>query len=451
MEDVKRNILNTGIMNLIGMVLLFLIAFFLLKGIELNTATLSGTLLTIVIGLIPAFLWISFYYFLDRKDPEPVIMVASAFFAGIIGEASLSAFFGNIVFDLPAWTLNANAMPLAHLLFSRGFIPAITIYIVLRYMFYPSKHFNEPVDGMMYGAFIGIGYALSLAMKGVFSAGAVSLYFLVFSLLVNLALFSSLGALVGYSFGAARFDERHKQRDFLIALVIAVCVFSLYAWLSTKLQMNITTSSDFVSIVLVLGFTVVLLGIVFFLIQKSIKKGEAKELEGTKFFFDIVSIAAIVILLAAGLIVRFVIEGDKTFTSRENDISFTVPAAFSFGGQKDNIYTFTKHLENYTYPATLRVVVFDDYQPTSVLSLIKIQTDEAPMTIGDYAIDMRAYEKTVTLEQVTGKTSFLARVYEYTAQKEGEKLIVSIEVPGATYPGHLELAGKILRSFRKES
>jgi hypothetical protein len=57
----------------------------------------------------------------------------------------------------------------------------------------------------------------------------------------------------------------------------------------------------------------------------------------------------------------------------------------------------------------------------------------------------------VTLEDIRGKTSFLARVYEYTAQKQGEKIIVSIEVPGATYPEHLNLVRKILQSYKKEA
>lgn len=480
MEDVKKNILNTGIMNILAMIVLYVVAYFLFRGIQLDTASFSGTILTLLFGLIPAFLWVSFYYFLDRKDPEPLIMVAMGFLAGILSEVVFSTFIGETLLNIRIWNLNTNAMPTAHLLFTQGFIPAISIYIVIRYFFYPSKHFNEPVDGMMYGAFIGIGYALMLALKGVFAGGLVTLYYLVFSLLIRLALFSSLGALIGYYFGKARFNEEKKQFYFLIAIIISLGVFSLYAFLNSLFQMNITTSSDIFAIILVLIFTIVLLGIVFFLIQRSLKKGEVKELEGTKFFVDLVSIITLALVLVAGITIRLIKEGDKTFVPAGNNLSFTIPSEYKFHdmASNENSYIFSKKLKDERYPVMVKIEVTDDHEPLSFFNLIAMEDNQ--FKVQDFVVTVDISQQLITCKDElkkdlkskeglggdlklpmgrqglgtkkdTGGQTYLATVHAYSAEKQGLKINVSVEFPGPDFPEPRDLARKIISSFKKEA
>ncbi|MBN2440623.1 MAG: hypothetical protein JXJ04_04740 [Spirochaetales bacterium] len=480
MEDVKKNILNTGIMNILAMVVLYFVAHFLFRGIELNSASFLGTVLTLVFGLIPAFLWISFYYFLDRKDPEPVIMVVMAFFAGVLSKVVFSSFIGQSLFNIGIWNINSNAIPTVYLLFTEAIIPAISIYIVLRYFFYPSKHFNEPVDGMMYGAFISIGYALAVALDGVFSGGLVTLYYLVFSLLIRLALYSSLGALIGYYFGKARFDEKRSQIFLLVGIVISLGVFCLYAFLSSFFRMNISTSSDIFSIILVLAFTIVLLGIVFFLIQRSLKQGEAKELEGSKFFIDAVSIITLVLVLAAGVTIRLIKEGDKTFISPAKKVSFTIPAEFKYNelDSTNNLLLFSRKLINERYPQVVKVAITDNYSPISFFNLIAM--DDNQFKIDDFVVSVSISQEVVTFEEnlkrdlktksplgtdlkipmgkqgleaqkKTSDQTYLATITTYSAEKQGLKLEVSIEFPGSDFPEPRDLAKKIIHSFKKEA
>jgi protease PrsW len=481
MEDVKKNILNTGIMNILAMIVLFVAAHFLFRGIELDSASFGGTLLTLLFGLIPAFLWVSFYYFLDRKDPEPVIMVIMAFTAGILSKVVFSTFIGQTLFNIGIWNLNSNAMPMVYLYFTEAIIPAISIYIVLRYFFYPSKHFNEPVDGMMYGAFISIGYALAVALDGVFSGGLVTLYYLVFSLLLRLALYSSLGALIGYYFGKARFDEKRSQLFFLVAIIISLGVFCLYAFLSSFFRMNITTSSDFYSIILVLVFAIVMLGIVFFLIQRTLQKGEVKPLEGSSFFIDLVSIITLAVILIAGISIRLIKEGDTTFVSPGQDVSLRIPAEFNYDeiDSNENLLLFSKKLKDERYPLSVKVAIIDDYSPLSFFNLIAM--DDNQFKVDDFVVSVNISQEVVTFEEnlkkdfkskqslggdlklpgnrnksltsqkkASGQT-YLATIYTYSAEKQGLKLEVSIEFPGSDFPEPRDLAKKIIHSFKKEA
>jgi hypothetical protein len=351
---------------------------------------------------------------------------------------------------------------------------------VLRYFFYPSKHFNEPVDGMMYGAFISIGYALAVALDGIFSGGLVTLYYLVFSLLLRLALYSSLGAFIGYYFGKARFDEKRSQLFFLIAIIISLGVFCLYAFLSSFFRMNITTSSDIYSIILVLIFAVILLGIVFFLIQRTIQKGEVKDLEGSSFFIDLVSIITLAVILVAGISIRLVKEGDTTFVAPGEDISFRIPAEFNYDeiDSNEKLLLFSKKLKDERYPVSVKVGITDNYSPLSFFNLIAMEDNQ--FKIDDFVVTLNISQEVITYEDNLKKDfknkqslggdlklpgsrkglnarkkasdqTYLATIYTYSAEKQGLKLDVSIEFPGSDFPEPRDLAKKIIHTFKKEA
>jgi RsiW-degrading membrane proteinase PrsW (M82 family) len=447
MTDIKSNVLNTGLMNILAMVVLYLISFFLFKEISFSTENVGGTLLILICGFIPAFLWLSFFYFLDRKEPEPIPMVAAAFMAGIVSEIVFSGFFGRTLFNLTTWIININALPFVYLLYSRGIIPALAIYFVLRYVFYPARHFNESVDGLMYGAFVGIGYALMFIMKDIISAADVSLYYLVFSLLLKLMIFSSLGALVGYFFGQARIREEKRETYFLFSLIVSIIVFTLYAFLDDRFQMNLTTSSDLVSVGLTLVFSVLILAVVFLLIQRSIKAGESREIKALDVSLDFVSVIALVVFIASGLAFRGFIERDTVFVSSDKKISFKVPTSFQYLGEENSILSFRANLKDERYPLLVRVVVHED---ALGFGMGKLKPQRETLEVGDYEVTLQEHDRTVHLKDVQGQT-YWAHIFEYTAQRRGMKVIVSVESPTPNFPKHSSLVKRILESLRKEA
>lgn len=442
----KRNLLNMGLFNILGLIAIFTICHFLFKEIFLSTETIGGTLFIILAGLVPSLVWLSFFYVLDREEPEPLGIVALAFCAGIIGQIIFSQFLGNIVFDTSSWTLNKNALFLIHTLFIQGALPAVTIYMIVRYVFYPMAEFDEPVDGMMYGAFSGTGYALMMTMSDVFSAGEVSLYFLVVSLLFRLAIFSSLGALIGYFFGIARFNEKQKTRYFVYALVLSLAVFLAYAYLDTRFKMNITTNSDLFSIGLTLVFTVVFMVVTYFLIQNSLKKYDRKELEGLGFFIDKVSAVALVLLLIAGIGLRLNQEKDFTYTSPNGKTSFQLPANFAFQEQKDNIAVFSRNIKGERFPMFLKVITFSDEDKTVLTPMEPISPD---FTLNGYQVNQKRSQKIIYLDDE--KTSaYTANVFQTIAFKNGQKIIISIESPAQNSKRCFDITKQILIGLKRE-
>ena len=446
MKNGKSSILNTGLMNILAMLALYIASYLFFKKITFSTESVGGTLLILICGLMPALLWLSFFYFLDRKEPEPLPMVASAFIAGMVSEIAFSGFFGGTLFDLETWIINANAIPLVHLIFSRGIIPGLAIYFVLRYIYYPTRHFNESVDGLMYGAFVGIGYALMLIMKHIFVAAEVSLYYLVYSLLLKLMVYSSLGALTGYFFGQARIRETRREIYFLFSLIIAVVVFALYAFLDDRLQMNLATSSDLVSVVLTLAISIVILLVAFILIQRSIGRGESREIKAIEFSFDVVSVIALVLFVASGLIFRIHIERDTTFYSSDGKLTFCLPASYRHVGEENNIHTFSTNLKDERYPLLVKVVIHEGSPGFGMGGLARKET----LGLAGYEVSLQESDRSIELEGMQGQT-YWAHIFEYTAQKDTTRVIVSVESPTPNFSKHFILVKKILKNLRKEA
>lgn len=452
MAKSKVNFLNTGVFNIIFLCILYAISYFLLKDVAIGIHGVWGTLIILLVALVPTALWVLFYYLIDRKDPEPIFMIIAAFIAGIICKLIFHDFIGKVLFDIEAWNINATAIPFLFAIFVRGLLPALSIFFVLRYLIYPSKYFNEPVDGMIYSAVLGIGYAFTITMTDVFAAQNVSLYYLLFTLILKLLLFSSCSTLIGYYFGVARFKEEKRELYFLVSLIILVAVFSLYALFDTTFKLNIQTSSDFTTIILTLVFAVLIFAVVYILIQRSIVKYEAKEVKALPFSIDKVSLIALITILILGIGIRIFIERDKTFVSRDNKISFNIPAKYDLDSESSNSISFSKQVTGNIYPVMVKITFVRD---ETVVLVGK--GGEKDNVIAGYNYSLNTKREPVSTGAGTGLLSksrkgevFSANIFEYTLIQEGKKIIVSFVTPFNYHEDSFALLAKVVQSLKWE-
>jgi len=451
MAKSKVNFLNTGIFNIIFLVALYAISYFFLRNVTISIHNFWGTLIILVVALVPTALWILFYYLIDRKDPEPVFMIVGAFIAGIVCKLIFHDFIGKVLFDIGSWNVNANAVPFLFTLFVKGLLPALSIFFILRYLFYPSKYFNEPVDGMIYSAVIGIGYAFSMTMTDIFAAQDVTLYYLLFTLILKLLLFSACSTLIGYYFGIARFKEEKKEMFFGISLIILVGVFSLYAFLDASFKFNIQTSSDFNTILLTLIFAFVIFVIVYILIQRSIAKHEAKEVKALPFSIDKVSLIALIVILILGMGIRIFMEGDKTFISKDDKISFSIPAKYKLISDNINMISFSKQTTSSIYPVMVKITFIEDKD----MILLNIDANK-DNTIAGYSYSLNTKREAVGTKSSLGLMSmskqeiFTANIFEYTLIKENERIIFSFIAPFNYHEDPFGLLVKFIQSLKWE-
>lgn len=192
------------------------------------------TLLGIIIGLLPGFVWLRFYLHEDLH-PEPKGLVAYAFIAG--AGAALAA----LLIELP---LHKNIFP--NIGIAELSIYSLLIVSTVEELFkfsaaylavHKSPAFDEPVDAMVYTVVAALGFATVEnigAATGVATSQAAALQtiFQVTSLrFIGATLLHSLtSATVGY-FWALDIRDFLERKNLYIGLAAAVALHTVFNYL----------------------------------------------------------------------------------------------------------------------------------------------------------------------------------------------------------------------------
>jgi RsiW-degrading membrane proteinase PrsW (M82 family) len=96
---------------------------------------------------------------------------------------------------------------------------------VLRYYAYPRKEFSEPLDGIVYGAVVALGFAtvenLFYVMHYGYKAGIAKMFITVPGHYVY-------GVIMGYYVGKAKFETQHQTAHMLRGLFYAIVLHGAY-------------------------------------------------------------------------------------------------------------------------------------------------------------------------------------------------------------------------------
>jgi len=203
----RSSVWRAGLGHILGQVVFVLVVVAL---VALLKPTLTGwSLLAVglVLALIPAFLWLVFFYQQDRLEPEPkgyilVVFALGALLAQAIGIPLLRDFF-----EVRRWLpINPWANVLGSILVV-GFTQEFLKYAAVRYSIYPLAEFDERVDGVVYGTAAGLGYATMLNLHYVVTSGGVNLQAGVIRIAVTALAQASFAGLSGYFLGRAKFED----------------------------------------------------------------------------------------------------------------------------------------------------------------------------------------------------------------------------------------------------
>jgi RsiW-degrading membrane proteinase PrsW (M82 family) len=121
-------------------------------------------LLVAILGaLIPTAFYVASLWWIDRYEKEPIWLLAVAFAWGAIPAAILSVVF-ELLFDIPVSVLGSDTL-LSNLLTASVGAPLIEesfkgIALVFMVLFFPFA-FDSVLDGIVYGAMIGFGFAFT--------------------------------------------------------------------------------------------------------------------------------------------------------------------------------------------------------------------------------------------------------------------------------------------------
>ncbi len=222
----------------------------------------NNTVLLVVLGLIPSFLWMSFFI---KKDvhPEPKSLITKVFLMGIIisplailfesGFTKISDYLSISVFaaDSPSFFLWA------------AFVEEFIKFYAVRIVALSSPEFDEPVDAMIYMMVAALGFAaienILVLFKTIPDGAQATLTVWTLRSMGATLLHALSSSLVGYFLAMAWFFREHHKKLVVIGLALATMFHFTFNMFLSSTDDRVTGLAYATGLLLVMSFLVSLL------------------------------------------------------------------------------------------------------------------------------------------------------------------------------------------------
>ncbi len=224
-----KGIWTSGVVE-IGAILVFVALVALIDW--LVQPKLTGTALILVgvlLSLIPAAIWMVFFYRQDRLEPEPKQYVLGVFVLGMLLCNAVAIPVIDGLFQVNRWLPTNTLTHIVGAILVIGITQEFLKYAAVRYSVYMTPEFDERIDGIVYGTAAGLGFAVMLNVHYVIANGGVDLYFGVVRIAVVTLAQASFAGITGYFLGRAKFEIEPVWWQTL-GVVIAATLNGLFTW-----------------------------------------------------------------------------------------------------------------------------------------------------------------------------------------------------------------------------
>lgn len=181
---------------------------------------------TLLITILPSLLIVTFFVKSDRF-PEPTNQIIKIFFYGIF--LCFPAFYLNTAL-ISIYTNTGIGEGLISSFLSAAPIEEVLKFTVLYSLVYKMKDFNEPIDGVVYGVTVSLGFA---TLENIYYVYFLSNYFDTTSQsLAILRSFSAIpahavfGATMGYFF--MKYSYVSKQNNLALCMIVPILLHGSY-------------------------------------------------------------------------------------------------------------------------------------------------------------------------------------------------------------------------------
>ena len=210
-QSVTRDRRGLWLSAAIGVVALLAFVGVVTAIVRLLSPALEGTWLAlagVVLALIPALIWLGVFYVQDRLEPEPKGFILGVFVLGALLAQAVGIPLVRDVFRVQDWLpYHGPWIDLLGSILVIGVIQEYLKYAGIRFSVFASAEFDERVDGIIYGATIGLGFATLLHIDYVIGSGGVRLDVGVIHIVVSTLAHASFAGVSGYFLGRAKFED----------------------------------------------------------------------------------------------------------------------------------------------------------------------------------------------------------------------------------------------------
>ena len=242
--------------------------------------TPSTLLLTgVFLALVPAFIWLVFFYLQDRAEPEPKGFVLGVFALGGLFAAAIGIPMTDGLFRVSHWLYTDTLTTILGGILVVGFTQEYLKYAAVRYSIYNSDEFDESTDGVVYATAAGLGYATVLNINFVVSNGGVDLGTGIIRMAVVALAQAAFSGITGYFLGRAKF-ESEPVWWMPLGITLAAIFNGVFNWLQGTITQPVITLSGsttptWMGLVLAAVVALTTTGVILWLVRRSIKSLQA--------------------------------------------------------------------------------------------------------------------------------------------------------------------------------
>lgn len=268
-------------LEILGLLAFVLIFNFLLPTLGDSLSTAARIALGLLFSLVPAALWLLFFYGFDRAEPEPKGMVLNVFLLGGLLFAALHGPLLQGIFDVDRWLPTTWWSRLLGGFLVVGVVEQALVWLTVRVSVYDHPEFDERVDGVVYAVAAGLGMATVINFTYVLDRGGVNLDIGSVRMVVNALAYASFAGVLGYFIGQVRF-EKTPWYYLPLGLVLAALLNGLlFYWLESG-STGLAGQKPWGDLLLASVVAVLALVLVFWLIARAneetlrVVRGEAR-------------------------------------------------------------------------------------------------------------------------------------------------------------------------------
>lgn len=180
-------------------------------------------MLLLALALAPGAAIALYIYLKDKHEREPLGLLLISFFYGALSVIV------TLLISMPLEVILINKQSAAELFadafFKVALVEEFSKFIFIRFILFRNKNFNEPFDGIVYAAMVGMGFATLENILYVYQFGIPTGIMRMFTAVPAHACFAIL---MGYYLGRAKFTHQRKLYYSLLALISATVFHGLY-------------------------------------------------------------------------------------------------------------------------------------------------------------------------------------------------------------------------------
>lgn len=260
---------NRGFLGIIVLVLIGSLTSILLKGVVLQMSGVGLFLFSALMSIGPGLLWLYFFYLQDKHEREPHHFLVGVFILGAALSYGVSIQLERLYDAGHDSSLYSTAAKLLTAILVYGVLQELVKFLVVRYTVYNSNEFNEPADGAIYCIAAGLGAAAAYNMVYLNSLTAFDLSVVPVRIIEYYLVSAVIAGIMGYYMGKAKFEQASGgDKQLIIGYLIAVMLNGLYSFFSS--QLHGLAYNVWGNLVFTVVFVLVLFGVMFYLLQKSL-------------------------------------------------------------------------------------------------------------------------------------------------------------------------------------